>query len=332
MVENSRQALVGAIGGTYISLAIGDIDELALSNFALLNSANFKSPMEAIARYLKSVPRCPDKVGLSIAGQVEADTATMNHLPWRFDWNDIRAVTGAKHVAFVNEFEALALAVPRMSAYDLIPIGKGEPRLHGTRLAISAGTGLGSAALLWTGEKSTAMSGNSALASLPPIAEGAFDIGAALGAQGPVPAGQVLTGKGLVALYAALGKSRGRDTAPLTPEQITKAGLSGEDEIAAATLEQMSKWLGRFAGDLALHFGASGGVYLAGGMPSNMPIVLQSGGFRAAFEGTGERQALLGHVPVHVLKTGADAGMRGAAVALANSLPVRGPGFRRLSA
>jgi len=45
MVEHSRQALVGAIGGTYISLATMDIDELTVANFALLNSASFKSPM-----------------------------------------------------------------------------------------------------------------------------------------------------------------------------------------------------------------------------------------------------------------------------------------------
>ena len=68
MTNNSRHALVGAIGGTYISLAIVDIDEYAVANFALLNSADFNNPMEAIERYMKSLPRVPDKVGLSVAG------------------------------------------------------------------------------------------------------------------------------------------------------------------------------------------------------------------------------------------------------------------------
>ena len=102
MVEHSRQALVGAIGGTYISLATVDIDELSIGNFALLNSANFKSPMEAIARYLKTIPSVPNKVGLSIAGTVEGERATMHNLPWSFDWNDIRAVTAAPPYSAAN--------------------------------------------------------------------------------------------------------------------------------------------------------------------------------------------------------------------------------------
>ena len=68
MTDHSRQALVGAIGGTYISLAVTDIDELSIANFALLSSADFDTPMQAIERYLKSIPRCPDKIGLAVDG------------------------------------------------------------------------------------------------------------------------------------------------------------------------------------------------------------------------------------------------------------------------
>ena len=130
-----------------------DIDEYSVANFALLNSANFKSPMEAIERYLKSLPRVPNKVGLSIAGSVDAERAKMSHLPWSFDWNDIRAVTHATHIAFINEFEAIALATPTLSSYDLINLNTGTMKRTSTRAVISAGTGLGAAALVWTGSK-----------------------------------------------------------------------------------------------------------------------------------------------------------------------------------
>ena len=332
MVENSRQALVGAIGGTFISLAVADIDELSISNFALLSSADFKSPMEAVERYLKSLPRCPDKVGLSIAGTVDGETARMNHLPWKFDWNDVRAATGAQHIAFVNEFEALALAAPLLTDYDLISIGAGTAQLHGTKAVVSAGTGVGAAALVWAGQKWQAMSGESRFASFPaPLGE-EFDIRPLLVEGGLVSIGQVLTGKGLVTLYNGLAKQKGIKHGKMSPAQITKAGLSGEDAAASEALDLMAAWLGRFAGDVALHYGATGGLYLAGGMPSNMVPALQTGRFREAFEGSGERHAYLGQIPVKVLKTGADAGLRGAAVALANSLPARTTPLRRLRA
>lgn len=333
MVEHSRQALVGAIGGTYISLAIADIDELTLSNFALLNSASFKSPMEAIARYLKSVPRCPDKVGLAIAGRVDGETAAMSHLPWHFDWNDIRAATGAKHISFVNEFEALALAVPRMSAYDLLSIKPGKLTKYGTKLAISAGTGVGTAALIWSGDKWFATSGDSAQATFPAVAADELDIRTELTDDGSLMVGDILTGKGLVALYNVLLRSAsGGDPKAITPEEITKSGLSGENEVAHAALDLMTVWLGRFAGDVASHFGAVGGVYLSGGMPSNILNALSADRFLLGFEQAGSRHPRLADVPVYVIKTGADAGMRGAAVALANSLPVHAASLRRLSA
>jgi glucokinase len=149
-----------------------------------------------------------------------------------------------------------------------------------------------------------------------------------LATQGLVSAGEVLTGRGLVALYSAV---RGKRT-KLKPEQITKAGLSGEDADAGRALNFMAIWLGRFAGDVALHFGAAGGVFLAGGMPANMVPALQTGRFRDAFEGGGDRRAYLGTVPVNVIKAGADAGLRGAAIALANSLPAHPINVRRLRA
>jgi glucokinase len=332
MSDNSRHALVGAIGGTYISLATMDVDELTIANFALLNSANFSSPMEALERYLKSLPRVPDKVGLAVAGKVSGDTVTMTHLPWSFDRNDIRAATAATHICFVNEFEALALAAPRMTDYDLIEIGSGRPQPYGTRLVLSAGTGLGTAALVWSGEKWCAISGESRHASFPPLAADEFDIRSAMAQDGAVTAGQVFSGRGLVALYDRLLKVKGAEPAKLTPGQITQAGLSGEDQTASDALGLMATWLGRFTGDVALHYGATGGVYLAGGMPANMVPTLQSGRFRDAFEGTSERHAYLGTIPVHVIKAGADAGLRGAAVALANSLPVRTTSVRRLQA
>ena len=332
MTDNSRQALVGAIGGTYISLAVMDIDEYAVANFALLNSADFKSPMEAIERYMKSLPRVPDKVGLSIAGAVDESTAKMSHLPWSFDRNDVRAVTGATRICFVNEFEALALATPTLGNYELVTISKGAIKRTDTRAVISAGTGLGAAALLWTHDRWAALSGASRLASFPHPLGHEFDIAGVIAHKGFVHAGDVLTGRGLVALYNALGRESGQPVAKMKPSQITKVGLAGDDPVAARALELMATWLGRFAGDVALHYGATGGVYLAGGMPANIAPALKSRHFLDAFEGVGERHNYLADTPVHVIKASADAGLRGAAVALSNSLPVRTTNIRRLRA
>ena len=148
MTTYSRRALVGDIGGTNIRLAITDIDELTISDFALLSSGDFEDPREAIEKYLKTIPDVPSMVGLAIAGPVSDGSATMTNRPWRFDRDEIRAVTKAEHVHFVNDFEALALSLPHLTDNELHQIGGGAPVRNAPMVVLGPGTGLGVAALV----------------------------------------------------------------------------------------------------------------------------------------------------------------------------------------
>jgi glucokinase len=332
MTDHSRQALVGAIGGTYISLAIADIDELTIANFALLNSADFEQPMQAVERYLASVPRCPNKVGLALAATVNGDKAAFIHRPWTLTRNDVRAATGADHVTLVNDFEALALALPHLTSYDLQGIHTGETVPHGTKVVIGAGTGLGVATLVHTGEDWLPISGEGGYAAFPAQPPGEYDIRQAFPPDSHISADDVFSGRGLVALYTALAKSRGGTATPVGARSIAAAGIAHEDPVAVEALDLMATWLGRFAGDIALIYGARGGVYLAGGLAANIVAVLSTGRFGDAFEAKGKRSAYLEAIPVKVVKTGADAGLRGAALALARILPpTRATPVRRMA-
>jgi glucokinase len=327
MIEHSRQALVGTIGGTYITLAIADIDELSFANFALLNTADFSQPMQAVERYLKSLPRCPNKVGLAVAGTVIGDRAELKHRKWTITKNDVRATTAANSVHMINDFDALALSLPSLSSYELIPINTGEAVLHGNKVVIYSGTGLGVAGLVHDGERWLPVRGQAGATAFPAPAKGEFDIRKAFPPDHFVSMDDVFSGKGLVALYKALAG----DKAPtLTARKITEAGLAKEDPAAEEALRLVATWLGRFAGDMALVFGAEGGVYLAGGFAANIVPALTTGHFREAFEGKGAFDTYLHKVAVNVIKTGADAAMRGAAIALAQSLPAR-PAVRRIA-
>lgn len=331
MSDYSRQALVGAIGGTYISLAIADIDELTISNFALLNSADFEQPMHAVERYLASVPRCPNKVGLALAAAVTEDRAAFVHHPWILTRNDVRAATGADHVTFINDFEALALTLPHLTSYDLQEIRGGQTVLHGTKVVIGAGTGLGIAALVHTGRDWLPISGEGGYAAFPAQPPGEYDIRQAFPPGAHISADDVFSGRGLVALYSALAKSRSITTTVVGARNIAAAGLAHEDPVAVEALDLMATWLGRFAGDIALIYGARGGLYLAGGLAANIVPVLSPDRFGDAFEAKGKGGAYLDAVPVRVVKTGADAGLRGAALALARALPPTVAPYRRMA-
>jgi glucokinase len=125
----------------------------------------------------------------------------------------------------------------------------------------------------------------------------------------------------LAALYGALAARANVQGKSSGARQIAAAGLSGEDPVATRALQIMATWLGRVAGDIALVHGARGGLYIGGGLVANIVPALQTGHFREAFESRGQRSDYIAKVPVKVIKTAADAGLRGAAIAMARSLP-----------
>ena len=130
---------------------------------------------------------------------------------------------------------------------------------------------------------------------------------------GYLGAEEILSGRGLVALYRALsGRTEGGFRAP----DIVERALTNKDPLATRTIEQFVAWLGRFAADVALAHGARGGVYIAGGIAPNIVDAMVTGAFRAAFDNKGSHSAYVASIPIHVIKTGADAGLRGAAIAL----------------
>ena len=55
--------------------------------------------------------------------------------------------------------------------------------------------------------------------------------------------------------------------------------------------------LGGVAGDLALLYGARGGVFVAGGIRPRFPTILAASRFRARFEAKGRFRAWLAPVP-----------------------------------
>jgi glucokinase len=130
---------------------------------------------------------------------------------------------------------------------------------------------------------------------------------------------RVVSGPGLADIYRVLADLKGRPAPPLQAADVVQRAVAGNDPIAGEALDRFATWLGRFAGDAALFFGARGGVYLGGGISPRMLDVLSAGRFRRAFEAKGRMTSYLAPIPVYVILAG-DAALKGAAAALAARL------------
>jgi glucokinase len=71
--------------------------------------------------------------------------------------------------------------------------------------------------------------------------------------------------------------------------------------LALATLRLFARLLGRFAGDLALIFGATGGVFIGSGIAPGIAELLDRGDFRASFEDKAPFAGLMGRIATFII-------------------------------
>lgn len=322
MTVISRQALVADIGGTNARFAISDIDELTIQHFAAFRCNAFASLPDAIRAYLNSVPHRPRMACLAIAGPTSGERLGLTNLPWSFTRAELRDATGCEHLHVVNDFEALAMALPSLTAHDLARIAGSEPVVDTARVVLGPGRGMGVAALVRSGSSWMAIGGEGGHASFAPEDRREMDLvermREAPGAH--VSVERMVSGPGLARLYGVLSARGGSPVVPLSAQEVVSRALAGGDAVAEAALDHFVAWLGRFAGDMALVYGARGGVYLGSGIAPNILGALDTPAFRSAFASKGRLFTYLEAVPVHVIKA-ADAGLKGAAVALATKIP-----------
>jgi glucokinase len=279
--------LVGDIGGTNARFGLIERPGGALVLLPRIRTSEHPDAVAAIRAVLDGGGRPKPRAALlAVAARVEGPVAHLTNAGWTLDTYEVAAAFGLEAVRIVNDFVpvAAALAVLGREEGDLLRLGRDCTAGPGARLVLGPGTGLGAAALLPVAEGWAIHPTEAAHTDFGP----AHDDEAALWpliqrVGGRITAEAVLSGPGLLRLYRALARTRNLPAVCAIPEEVSAAGLDGRDALAQAALHLFGRLLGRFAGDLALTFGA-GAVYIAGGIGPKIAAVLSAGDFRAAFE------------------------------------------------
>jgi glucokinase len=317
-----RTALVADIGGTNVRFAVADLDTLELANPVSLRREGFPS-LEAVAEsYLRGVAGRPSAAAIAVAGPVVGETVKLTNAPWSFRRAELKAALGVDELLVLNDFEALAHALPHLGPGDLHRIGGGAPVERAPKVVLGPGTGLGVAGLVWSpvGWVAVPSEGGHAAFAVEDAREFAMLERLATGRE-RLSVERVASGPGLADTYRVLAEMAGQPVAPVEAPEVVQRALGGNDPFAQEALERFALWLGRFAGDAALFFGARGGVYIGGGIAPRMLDVLSAGPFRRAFEAKGRMTSYLAPIPAYVILAG-DAALRGAAAALAADMAV----------
>jgi len=307
------------VGGTHARVALLAAGPRGGDDFAILEyrkyaCADFASLAEIIGDFrAASAGAAIDRVALAIAGFVIDDAVVNVNLPWPVSISSLRRTLGVRELALVNDFEAIAHAIGHVDAGSATLLcGPQQATLPGPILVVGPGTGLGAALRIAHAGHPVILGTEAGQATLAPETDLEFDLLREMRRHARVDIEHVLSGPGLVNLHRALGALRGAAATSRTPAEITSAAFSRTDALARETVEVFCGWLGAVLGDLALVYGAQGGIYLAGGVLPQMKELLVASTFVARFLDKGAMRQALGQTPVRLVEH-AQLGVIGAA-------------------
>ena len=295
--------LTADIGGTNARFGLVPRGGLRPEIVRVMYTGDSASPQAAARRFLDEAGNL-ELIGAVIAwaGHIGAGPLKLTNGPWVLDQTAFAAELGIADITVINDFEAVALAIAHLEPGDVVQVGGEKPAPRGVRAVMGPGTGLGTATLVPVGTSGWRVLPGEGGHTNPPLAgpaETALWPTLFTGIDHPV-AENILSGPGIIRTYRAIAASRGVTPVHDSPAAVCQAALA-DDATAGAAFDLFFTWLGRMAGDLALIVGATGGVYIAGGIVPKYLEPLNAGHFRAAFEGKGLMADFARTIPAFVV-------------------------------
>jgi glucokinase len=294
--------LLADIGGTNARFALetgpGEIGQVRV-----YPCADYPGVAEVIKKYLKDT-----KIGrvnhaaIAIANPVDGDQVSMTNHDWTFSIEATRRALGFDTLLVVNDFTALAMALPGLTDTQRVQVGGGARRPNSVIGLLGAGTGLGVSGLIPADDRWIALGSEGGHATFAPADEREdLVLQYARKKWSHVSFERVSAGPGIEVVYRALAaRDKKRVPTSFDTSEVVKRALEGEP-LAAESVDVFCGILGTFAGNMAVTLGALGGIYIGGGVVPRLGEFFERSSFRERFEAKGRFEAYLQSVPTYVI-------------------------------
>ena len=295
--------MVVDIGGTNARFALVPAGSLQPQDEKSVRCADFPSLEDAARRYLRDLGNpLVQEAAIDVAVEPIGDFIKLTNGPWGFSIEGTRSTLGLDRLQVVNDFTALALAVPTLRADELQSVGGGKAVAGAPIAVIGPGTGLGVSGLIPAGGRFVALQGEGGHTAFSPMNKRELGVlGWLLGKFDHVSTERVVSGMGLENLYQALCALDGVSPQALGPDKITAAALARTDAQCAEAVEMFCAILGTAASNLVVTLGARAGCYIGGGIVPRLGNYFAGSPFRSRFETKGRFSRYVSAVPTYVI-------------------------------
>lgn len=296
--------LVADVGGTNTRIALYDACGHRFHALRTFVNRDYPQFEDVIADWLSQLTEAvPDEACIAVAAGPSDDVVTMSNMDWSFSCTNLAERFGFADCNWINDFSAIAWALPFLEASDYHTLRVGETNGCLKRAAIGPGTGLGGATIEEIGEGrfhgSACEPGHMGLSPGTAMELKLFE--QLIQQHGHIYAELLVSGPGLKRIYDVLCRLRGKAAAADTPAAVS--AMADTDQDAREALQMFCALLGSACGDFVLANGAYAGLYLAGGILPGMIPFLENSSFLERFAEKGAMSRHLRAVPIYVITT-----------------------------
>ncbi|MEM8812228.1 MAG: glucokinase [Pseudomonadota bacterium] len=296
--EFTYPLLVADIGGTNARFGLLAEPTADMRILGAVKTDEHESFQEAFHALPDSSAHSVSTILIALAAPVRSGPIPLTNCDWIVEPDAILGALNARHIACVNDFEALALALPGLGGSAIREIAPGTKKQGGAKIVLGPGTGLGVAGLVMTQAGWRPLPSEAGHIGFGPIGAEERRLWSELERENPWPTAETLvSGPGLLRLYRAYAVIQGRDPRVSDAAGLSDAARAGDD-TAEAALDLFVTLLGRFARAMALTFIAEGGVFLAGGVTAALADRISGSRFRTAFRAGPVHRPFLERIPV----------------------------------
>lgn len=300
--------LLADIGGTNARFVL-ETRPAHFEAVAVLFCNDFASLLDAITFYMGgAAARAAGSArvhhaAIAVANPVDDDVVKMMNHHWVFSIDAVRIALGLDTLLVVNDFTALAMALPHLRPDQRLQIGGGEARPDSVIGLIGSGTGLGVSGMIPSEDRWIALGSEGGHVSFAPCDQREMDVlSFAWRELSHVSAERLLSGRGLELIYRSLSERAGKTgVQPLAAADVTSCALNGTCAICVEAVECFCAIFGSVAGNVAMTLGTLGGIYIGGGIVPRLGPLFAQSQFRARFEEKGRLSAYLAQMPTYVI-------------------------------
>jgi glucokinase len=298
--------LLADIGATHARFAL-EAAPGVLRGVAVLRCDDYTGIVPLLNAYLKD--HSAEKIqhaAFALANPISGDLIRMTNRDWQFSTDDVRRTLGLSTLLIVNDFTALAMAIPALPADQILQVGGGKAAAHSVVGVLGPGTGLGVSGVIPTIDGFVTLGSEGGHMNFAPADEREFAILQFAWREWPhVSNERLISGPGMELIYRALADRNGADVSSNAPArssaEIITGALEDGDALCLEVLECFSGMLGGAAANLAVTLGSFGGIYIGGGIVPRMADWFVTSPFRARFEAKGRFTDYLAQIPTFVI-------------------------------